>query len=437
MNENNNNNMDKDKGNLFYNSDSSSDSSSESTKSEKLTKINKGKGKELANDNQSKDKGPAIDTRSQVSDGNKHITETSPPSPALDKSDSNSEKSAVSSIFEIPEVLKHKQTSSSQANPNLGGGGPSNRRHMSDEESSVSSVEGFMSRHTRKWLNYCYSREVNADITKGENIHKWLWIRPSSRRNSITGPVDDTPTIEPNFRYAKSDTSRPNKYEREELNLMAEKALKISSKKTRKILRERGHMFEVTPEQIMDPNFTLSQLSLESTSSENSEDKRSDSSKLSHFSNGGSGGGPSGPNNTGGPSSTGGTGGASGSGTVHFTIVNFEDFFIIIPYLLGFVSIIIAINPEIFMYIKLLFTVIRHPAFKLYIYFKYINFLCLFNRIKCIFILFIYNIWRLVYTNLTYLLTLLPFIYIEVNKIVRPWTYRSIIGSEKRIGWGV
>lgn len=204
--------------------------------------------------------------------------------------------------------------------------------------------------------------------------------------------MDDTPAIEPNFRYAKSDTSRPNKYEREELNLMAEKALKISSKKTRKILRERGHMFEVTPEQIMDPNFTLSQLSLESTSSENSDDKRSDSSKLSHFSNGGSGGGPSGPNNTGGPSSTGGTGGASASGTVHFTIVNFEEFFIIIPYLLGFVSIIIAINPEIFMYIKLLFTVIRHPAFKLYLYFKYINFLCLFNRIKCIFFLFIYNI---------------------------------------------
>jgi len=123
---------------------------------------------------------------------------------------------------------------------------------------------------------------------------------------------------------------------------MVEKVFNISSKKTRIILRERDHMFDVTYEKMMNPNFTLSQLSLDSTSSENSEDKRSDSSRLSHFSNGGSGGGP---NNTGGPSSTGGTGGASGSGTVHFTIVNFEEYFIIIPYLLGFVSIIIAINP--------------------------------------------------------------------------------------------
>jgi hypothetical protein len=201
--------------------------------------------------------------------------------------------------------------------------------------------------------------------------------------------VDDSPTIVPNFRNENSETSRPNRYEREELNLKVEKVLNISSKKIRIILRERDHMFDVTYEQMMNPNFTLSQLSLDSTSSENSDDKRSDSSRLSHFSNGGSGGGP---NNTGGTSSTGGTGGASGSGTVHFTIVNFEEYFIIIPYLLGFVSIIIAINPEIFMYIRLLITVIRHPAFKLYLYFKYINFLCLFNRIKCILFLFIYNI---------------------------------------------
>ena len=424
----NDNYMGKGKENLLDNSESGTDTSSESSKSEKYTKLDKGKGKEIANDNQSKDKGPAMDTRSQVSDGNQHITDTSPPSPGLNTSDSDSKKSAVDSIFEIPESLRHHETSISQANPNLGGGGPSNRPRMSDEESSVSSVEGFMSPHTRKWLHYGYSKMVNADLTKGENIHKWLWIRPSSRRNSNPGPVDDLPNIEPNFRRANSETSIPNRWGRAELNLMVEKALKIDSKKTRRILREREHMYCVTDEQMQDPNFTLDQLScLDSTSSENSDDKRSDSSKLSHFSNGGSGGGPSGPNNTGGPSSTGGSGGASGSGTVQFSLVNFEDFFMVIPYLLGFVSIIIAINPEIFMYIKLLFTVIRHPAFKLYLYFKYINFLCLFNRIKCIFFLFIYNIWRLVYTILTYLLTLLPSLYIEANKFIRPWTFGSVI----------
>ncbi len=97
--------------------------------------------------------------------------------------------------------------------------------------------------------------------------------------------------------------------------------------------------------------------------------------------NGGGPGNMGGPSNGGGPSSTGGTGGASGSGTVQFSLVNLEEFIIIlIPYLLGFVSIIIAINPEIFMYIRLLITVIRHPAFKLYLYIKYIDFLAFLFR---------------------------------------------------------
>ena len=170
---------------------------------------------------------------------------------------------------------------------------------------------------------------------------------------------------------------------------------------------------------------------------------------------GGSGGGPSGPNNTGSASSTGGD---AGSGTVHFTLVNLEEHFIIILYFLGFASIPIVINPEISMYIRLLITVIRHPAFKLYLYFKYVNFLCLLNRIKCILFLFTYNICypcpdininsfsflecveydsyiipesdltkgnlrmletnKLVYTILIYLLTLLPSFYLEVYKLV-------------------
>lgn len=192
---------------------------------------------------------------------------------------------------------------------------------MSDGESSASSVEVFDRQRIDQWFHDRYTRMINRKLANGENIHNWLSIRPSSIRNSITGPVDDSPTIVPNFRYENSETSRPNRYEREELNLKVEKVLNISSKKIRIILRERDHMFDVTYEQMMNPNFTLSQLSLDSTSSENSYDKRSDSSRLSHFSNGGSGGGP---NNTGGTSSTGGTGGASGSGTVHFTIVNFE-----------------------------------------------------------------------------------------------------------------
>lgn len=218
--------------------------------------------------------------------------------------------------------------------------------------------------------------------------------------------MDGLPTVAPNLRYANSEPSRPTRY---------------------------------------------------STSSENSDDNRSES-RLSHFSNGGSGGGPSGPNNTGSASSTGGTGGDAGSGTVHFTLVNLEEHFIIILYLLGFASIPIVINPEISMYIRLLITVIRHPAFKLYLYFKYVNFLCLLNRIKCILFLFTYNICypcpdininsfsflecveydsyiipesdltkgnlrmleanKLVYTILIYLLTLLPSFYLEVYKLV-------------------
>ncbi len=78
---------------------------------------------------------------------------------------------------------------------------------------------------------------------------------------------------------------------------------------------------------------------------------------------GGPGGGPGGSNNGGG-SSTGGTGGASGSGTANFVSHHFEEFSIIIPFLLGFVSIIISINPEILMYFRLIITLIRHPAFK-------------------------------------------------------------------------
>ena len=96
--------------------------------------------------------------------------------------------------------------------------------------------------------------------------------------------------------------------------------------------------------------------------------------------NGGGPGNIGGPSNGGGPSSTGGSGGASGSGTVQFSLVNFEEFFMIIPYLLGFVSIIFAINPEIFMYIRLLITIMSNPAFKLYLYFKYIDFLAFLFR---------------------------------------------------------
>jgi hypothetical protein len=423
----NDNYMGKGKENLLDNSESGTDSelSSESSKSEKYTKLDKGKGKEIANDNQSKDKGPAMDTRSQVSDGNQHITDTSPPSPGLNTSDSDSKKSAVDSIFEIPEHLRHHETSISQANPNLGGGGPSNRRRSG--ESSASSAEVFEGERYDQWLHQSTLRDIKWEFIKGKSVLNWWGIKTTPGPHSISGTADDLPNIEPEFRRANSETSIPNRWGRAELNLMVEKALKIDSKKTRRILRERDHMYDVTPEQIMDPNFTLDQLScLDSTSSENSDDKRSDSSKLSHFSNGGSGGGPSGPNNTGGPSSTGGSGGASGSGTVQFSLINFEEFFMIIPYLLGFVSIIFAINPEIFMYIRLLITLMSNPAFKLYLYFKYIKFLCIFNRIKCILFLIIYNIWRLVYTILTYLLTLLPSLYIEVNKFVRFWAFRSV-----------
>ena len=82
---------------------------------------------------------------------------------------------------------------------------------------------------------------------------------------------------------------------------------------------------------------------------------------------------PSGPNNGGGHSNE----GASDSGIVQFTLVNIEDFVtIIIP----FVSIIIAINPEIFMYVRLIITLVRDPAFNLYMYFKYINFLAVYLK---------------------------------------------------------
>jgi len=90
--------------------------------------------------------------------------------------------------------------------------------------------------------------------------------------------------------------------------------------------------------------------------------------------------------------------GGSGSGTVYFVLKNLDELTIILPCLFGITSTILAINPEIFMYLRLIITLIREPAFKLYLYFKYLDLLCSIKEIKNISYLFCNFLFRLINT---------------------------------------
>jgi hypothetical protein len=91
----------------------------------------------------------------------------------------------------------------------------------------------------------------------------------------------------------------------------------------------------------------------------------------------GGGSGASGGFNSGsGWSNHGNTG--NGSGTVSFISENMEIF----PYLLGIISIIYTINPEILSFFRTVFAIICHPGGKMLLTIKYIELLCLYSRIK-------------------------------------------------------
>jgi hypothetical protein len=211
-------------------------------------------------------------------------------------------------------------------------------------------------------------------------------------------PYEDT-----YYPKANSEGSTVNEYSRAELNLQVEKALNLSTKNSERILQERDHMFDLTTDQILNPRFSLSQLSLGGASTKSkseSDSEKSEDSKAVHFYKGGSGGGPGGSNSGGGSSGTGGYGGPTGSGTVHFILENLDELAVILPFLLGITSAMIAVNPEVLMYFRLIITLIRNPAFKLYLYFKYLYLLCFFNKIKNILCLFCTYLFRLIKTIL-------------------------------------
>lgn len=363
--------LDKGKGRA---ANSTLDSSSQKSSDSDGPREDKGKGKQIAN----------TDTQYPGRD-------------AYNTLDSSSQESNTSSVFDIPDQLKTKQTSMYQGNPGLGAGGPSTQPYLSDDESSTHT---WTSSEFWLWSSRWFRQNIAKKLSRGENIHDCLDISQSSRRNSVSGANDNLPS-EDIYRNANSDGSRVNKYEREELNLKVEKALNLSTKKTEKILRERDHMFDVTTEQIMNPRFTLSQLSLGGTSSVNkseSDSEKPEDNKAVHFSKGGSGGGPGNSSSGGSSSGAGGYGGPSGSGTIHFILENLDEVIVIFTYLLGIISTILVINPEILMYFRLMITLIREPAFKLYMYFKYINLLCLINKITNILCFFSIYLLRLVKT---------------------------------------
>jgi len=196
-------------------------------------------------------------------------------------------------------------------------------------------------------------------------------------------------------------------YDREKLNLEAEKKLKLPTQWTEEYLdgnylstRTNAEMRVIIlnwlrdnpdafggPEDIALPDSP----NPESISDTNSED--SDLRKAILLSKKSSGGGP--PS---GGSGTGGYDGPSGSGTVHFILESLDELTVIIPCLLGITSTILAINPEIFMYFRLIITLIREPAFKLYMYFKYLDILCSIKEINNISSLFFYLLFGLVRT---------------------------------------
>jgi hypothetical protein len=94
---------------------------------------------------------------------------------------------------------------------------------------------------------------------------------------------------------------------------------------------------------------------------------------------GGSGGGSdaSGGFNSGfGGSNTGNAG--NGSGTVSFILENIEIF----SYLLGFIFITYSINPDILSYFRTIFAIIRLPGGKWFLSLKYLELQCLYYRIK-------------------------------------------------------
>ena len=143
------------------------------------------------------------------------------------------------------------------------------------------------------------------------------------------------------------------------------------------------------------------------------------------------GGGPSNGGPPGGGSSgAGGYGGPSGSGTVYFVLKNLDELTVILPCLFGITSTILAINPEIFMYLRLIITLIREPAFKLYLYFKYLDLLCSIKEIKNISCLFCNFLFRLINT-------IFYFFYFLFRDLTTLFWEVSTSANTKRIGWVV
>lgn len=140
------------------------------------------------------------------------------------------------------------------------------------------------------------------------------------------------------------------------------------------------------------------------------------------------GGGPSNGGPPGGGSSgAGGYGGPSGSGTVYFVLKNLDELTVILPCLFGITSTILAINPEIFMYLRLIITLIREPAFKLYLYFKYLDLLCSIKEIKNISCLFCNFLFRLINT-------IFYFFYFLFRDLTTLFWEVSTSANTKRIG---
>jgi cytochrome c oxidase subunit 1 len=113
-----------------------------------------------------------------------------------------------------------------------------------------------------------------------------------------------------------------------------------------------------------------------------SDSDKSEKSAVVHLNKGpgsSSGGGSDangGFNSGSGGSNNGNTG--NGSGTVSFILENMEIF----PYLLGIISIVYTINPEILSLFRTVFAIICHPGRKMFLTIKYVELLYLYCRIK-------------------------------------------------------
>ena len=302
---------------------------------------------------------------------------------------SDSSSSTASSVFDIPKQLKPNNIS---MNRGRRAGAPSNQPFLDDEASSTHS---FTHSEHEAWLDVSSTRDnTTRRLLRGDRIEGYGILPALRRRNSDAGFTGNPAIHEGPIRRGLSEGWRTgDRRGLAELNLQAERVLKLSTKESHKIIRETWDQGP-TALQLSDPNYVLALPPFIPLSDSDDSENRSPV----HSSNGGSPGGPGGTNSGGGSPGPGSTGGNLGSGTVHFILENLYELTIIFPCLLGILSTILAINPETLMYFRLIITLIREPAFKLYMYFKFLDLLCFINNMKHIFCLFCIYLFTLVKT---------------------------------------